>query len=85
MKTDWTKVVCQKCEVEMKIVEIGVVAVELDSNEEPYNICHGDVAMCSSCGSRVIARWGRPKHRHEDGFQEEYEAIKDLPNTVVFK
>jgi hypothetical protein len=33
MKSDWTKVVCQKCEIEMRIVEaeMGVLVTE-DSN-----------------------------------------------------
>lgn len=85
MKEDWTKVVCANCSKEMKISKTGVVGIELDSNGKPYNICRGDLHSCTGCGATVVARWGRPKHCHENGFQVEYEAVKDLPDTVVFR
>jgi len=85
MKSDWTKAVCVTCKKEMKIYKAGVAAIELDANGEPYNICRGDIAECTRCGNQVIARWGQPKHCHEDGFQAKYEAVKDLPDTVVFR
>lgn len=63
------KMVCVKCETELKPEENGTIVVELfQENTEPYKVWSADKWKCPVCGIEVIAGFGNyPLMEHYEG------------------
>lgn len=60
------KLVCRKCEIELKPEENGVVIVELcQKNKRVYKIWSADLWECRNCGNEVVAGFSSQPSFHE--------------------
>jgi len=81
------KMVCVKCEVELKVEHSGTKVVELfQRNTMPYKVWSADKWKCPKCGIEIIAGWGaRPLMEHYEGDIQAYiEKLKMAGQEIVY-
>jgi len=64
------KLVCCKCEIELKIDKSGVAVIEtFNSPAKPYKIWNADRWVCPECGAKIVAGFSAnpiAEHYHDD-------------------
>lgn len=77
-----SKVICNRCEREMKPLQTGVYVVEMASFG-PYKIWQADKKECPECGQTVTTGFGYDAiaTHHEQGFKEFLDSLKEY--TVI--
>ena len=60
--------ICLKCQMEMRIVRVGVTVVEMFLDPpEPYRVWNADVVECPMCKNRVATGFSiKPIYHHND-------------------
>ena len=70
------KLLCSRCQVELKPVLNGVQVIEMASFG-PYKLWQADEWGCPSCKVNIVAGFSRESIEHyEEGFKELLEAFK---------
>ena len=79
------KLVCAKCECELRPETNGVGVIETASFG-PYKIWDADLWKCPGCGIEIVAGFGqRPIAQHfEEDFDKELKVVKETRPRVLY-
>jgi hypothetical protein len=77
------KLVCVKCQVELRPELNGFKVVEMMSDDRPYKIWDSDKWKCPECGFEVVSGFGynAEKEHFETGFDTLLGKIEASPKT----
>jgi len=81
------KLICQKCQCELRPVENGVRVIEMAGDPpKPYKIWHADLWGCRGCGLRVVNGFGHePIARNwQANFEDILEKERTYPGTIIY-
>lgn len=80
------KLVCVKCEVELKPSVNGTIVIETMRFAEPYKIWSADTWKCPGCDVEIVAGFGmNPIAEHfQSGFEDKLEAAKSRAKKLVY-
>ena len=80
------KLICVKCETELKPLENGISLAELFSNSEKiYRILQADMWHCPVCGYKVVAGIADKGLEHyENNLDKKINELKLMKKTIVY-
>ena len=79
------KMICQKCQCELRPVENGVRVIEMAGDPpEPYRLYSADLWGCKGCGFKVVTDFGKPWSQFDKDFDEALEKARAFPGTIVY-
>ena len=78
------KLVCVKCECELR-PEINGVGVIETASFGPYKIWHADLWQCPGCGIAIVAGFGQqPIVEHFEDFDKELKLVKETYPRIIY-
>jgi hypothetical protein len=77
------KLVCSKCQIELRPIKNGVVVVEY-ANNGPYKLWNADEWGCPECEIKIVAGFPIDAYArsYQDGFDDRLKQIYARPDQI---